>query len=662
MSDIKYHPVHKDIDGKPFDVFIAGSGPIGATYARLLVDRGFDVCMVEIGDVHDGLHPGAHQKNEIRFQKDIDSFVRVIQGALSTVSIPTSSMVLPTLDPAAWRPPSKFGEASITHGRNPEQKVFNNLGAEAVTRAIVFRTCATPELLKGVERPKIFPDDDAADDTEWKKLYAAARRLIGTSEHEFDRSIRHNTVLDALKNDPRFKDRGVKPLPLACHRINNGPYVRWHSAENIYGKDFFVKDPAPGKGVFRLLCNTRCTKLYEDSGEIQIVEVRDLLKAMQGEKDIDFGIKAKVYIIAAGAVATPQILANSGFGGLRSQETDKNVLIPNLGKRITEQPMAFCQIVLRQELALRSKTPSHKSIFLSRKTFVRWEPVDHENDSALQFPWHAQIHRDAFSYGEAGPLVDARLVVDLRFFGMQKGVPENRIVFEDSFQDTYEMPQATFEYTPTPEFAKQATDMMNDMTNAANVLGGYLPGSNPQFMTPGLALHLGGSIRLGHKEEKSESVADYNSLVWGTTNLYVAGNGTIPTAFGANPTLTSMCFAIRSARTIRDYLVDLANKEKEAENKKAEGSTSSGSGGSVGSGGGGGGTPAGGRTGGGNCWPHVSAAPFTHTQAQARSFGAQRVSLLEPVLTPTPDEWLDWASGEDNRHDVLRDLHTTVFV
>ncbi|KZV83963.1 pyranose oxidase [Exidia glandulosa HHB12029] len=635
MSDIKFHPVHEDIDGKPFDVFIAGSGPIGATYARLLVDRGYSVCMAEVGDVHDGLHPGAHQKNEIRYQKDIDSFVRVIQ-----------------------RPSSQFGEASITHGRNPMQKIFNNLGAAAITRCVggmsTHWTCATPEFLKGVERPKIFPNDEVADDTEWKKLYEAARRLIGTSEHEFDRSIRHNTVLDALKNDPRFKDRGVEPIPLACHRINNGPYVHWHSAENIFGKDFFVKDPAPGKGVFRLLCNTLCTKLYESSGEIQLVEVRDLIKAMQGEKDIDFGIKAKVYVIAAGAIATPQILANSGFGGRRSQENDKNVLIPNLGKRIVEHPMAFCQIVLRQELAstrdlLREDTtlttPQVDNV--TSQEHPKWwrdavaahvekfphDPIkipvqDPEPQVAIpvskDFPWRAQIHRDAFSYGEASPLVDPRLVVDLRFFGMQKGVLENRIIFEDSFWDAYEMPQATFEYTPTPEFAKQATDMMNDMTNAAHVLGGYLPGSNPQFMTPGLSLHLGGSMRLGHKEEKSESVADYNSLVWDTKNLYVAGNGTIPTTFGANPTLTSMCFAIRSAYSINEYL-------------KSSGTAAA----------------------------TESYSPSTSVPEKYKTpqkVGAQRVDVADSTIKPTPDEWLAWANVDDNRHKNLQGASTAVFV
>ncbi|KZV78658.1 pyranose oxidase [Exidia glandulosa HHB12029] len=659
MPEIKYHPVHDDIKGEQFDVFIAGSGPIGATYARLLVDRGYSVCMVDIGDVHDGHHPGAHLKNEIRFQKDIDAFVRVIQGALSTVSIPTSSMVLPTLDPAAYHVPpkgGKDGDAIITHGRNPKQELFDNLGAEAVTRCVggmsTHWTCATPELIKGVERPQIFPSSDTNDKEEWEKLYKAAKYLIGTSDTQFNESIRHKIVFDALTNSKDFKGRGVKALPLACRRIGDGPYVRWHSAENIYGKDFFVKTPANGKGIFRLLHSTRCTKLYEKGGEIQLVEVRSLIKAMdkKNEEDSDFAIKARVYVIAAGAVATPQILANSEFGGLRRQETagTKNVLIPSLGKYITEQPMAFCQIVLRQVDQV-DKSEDGKDKDANGNVVVRppwWTKAvaDHQkafpNDPikmrvigspyqdpepqvnipvSKEFPWHAQIHRDAFSYGEAGPLVDARLVVDLRFFGMQHGVPENRIIFED-YRDTYGMPQATFHYLPTPDRAKQASDMMEDMMKAAHVLGGYLPGSNPQFMTPGLALHLGGSIRLGHEGEKSETVADYNSRVWNTKNLYVAGNGTIPTAFAGNPTLTSICFAIRSASAIHDYL-------------KSPG--------------------------------HVNVpGPYLPTASAEKYRTPQefkvRETVQDPTIKATTDEWLKWVK-DDDPHVTLRDLSDSVF-
>ncbi|KAF7342404.1 GMC oxidoreductase [Mycena venus] len=237
--------------------------------------------------------------------------------------------------------------------------------------------------------------------------------------------------------------------------------------------------------------------------------------------------------------------------------------------------MTFCQIVLKRELVddipkkLEEKPKWWKDAVEAHK---KEHPLDllpipfHDPEPQVRIavsktrPWHAQIHRDAFSYGEAGPKVDPRLVVDLRFFGRQNGVPTNKLIFEDGIEDGFGMPQPTFVYQPTSEFATEAHNMMDDMTDVANHLGGYLPDSYPQFMTPGLALHLGGTVRLGTAAEKADSVADYNSKVWNFKNLYVGGNGTIPTAFAANPTLTSIALAIRSACTIDEYLTTAPTK------------------------------------------------------------------------------------------------------
>lgn len=72
-----------------------------------------------------------------------------------------------------------------------------------------------------------------------------------------------------------------------------------------------------------------------------------------------------------------------------------------------------------------------------------------------EYPYHVQIHRDAFSYGDVGPRADPRLIVDLRFFGRQDIKEYNRVYFgpqdEGSIPagwvpgitDSYGMPQAT---------------------------------------------------------------------------------------------------------------------------------------------------------------------------------------------------------------------------
>jgi pyranose oxidase len=70
-------------------------------------------------------------------------------------------------------------------------------------------------------------------------------------------------------------------------------------------------------------------------------------------------------------------------------------------------------------------------------------------------PWHVQIHRDAFSYGDIKDTVDPRLVVDLRFFGRSEIRSDSRVEFSQGspgdpsdewtggYTDIYGMPQAT---------------------------------------------------------------------------------------------------------------------------------------------------------------------------------------------------------------------------
>lgn len=105
-------------------------------------------------------------------------------------------------------------------------------------------------------------------------------------------------------------------------------------------------------------------------------------------------------------------------------------------------------------------------------------------------PWHCQIHRDAFSYGQVAPNVDTRLVVDLRWFGIATPLKRNRVTFSDTINDTYGMPQATFHFRLSQEDAERSHDMMKDMLKAAAALGGFLPESEPTFKEPGLALHI----------------------------------------------------------------------------------------------------------------------------------------------------------------------------
>ncbi|KAH0829017.1 hypothetical protein J3R83DRAFT_2471 [Lanmaoa asiatica] len=203
-------------------------------------------------------------------------------------------------------------------------------------------------------------------------------------------------------------------------------------------------------------------------------------------------------VLCCGAIATPQILFNSG------------IRPPSLGHYLSEQSIAFCQIVLKQEIVdaiwhdsrfAEAVNKHHENYPLDPLPIPFLDP---EPQITLPFsdghPWHVQIHRDAFSYGEVGPRADSRVVVDLRWFGRQEIQESNCVDFstlvkskdgswKPGVTDIYGMPQPAF-YVQRSHQDNVNDQMMADMTAVASILGSYLPGSNPQFMDPGLALHI----------------------------------------------------------------------------------------------------------------------------------------------------------------------------
>lgn len=603
------------------DVLIVGSGPVGCAFARKLVLddtekklRGLKVLMIDSG-AQLTPRPGEHLKNSFLYQRNVNLFTGIIKSHLHTLSVPADTRPVVTLDPGA----AQFDKPFVGNNQNKYQDPFQNLGASAVSYGVggmaTHWTCACPRLHPTLERPLLghppleleeLPKEkvkEIVEDEEkiWGPLSSEAEKYLnvyprkGHDEHPFQHSLRHQVVLDELQKEYENELKGEaapRALPLACERLYKDEgktipteFVRWSGADTVLGP---LAGPDQDSGMeidgisnfFRILPQYRCDRLVLNKGGngIEHAEVRNLLK-----KEESLKIHAKVYIVAAGAVLTPQILFNSGIRPDDSPST--RLLLPALGRYLAEQPLAFCQVVMKQDILKKFVEKKQQLPKREQKRYLlhtlSGDPIpipvtDPEPQVNIpvseRHPWHCQIHRDAFSYGELAPNVDGRLIIDLRWFGLTKQLWENRVIFHDDIHDIYGMPQPTFEYKLHSMKEKNLQhEMMEDMLRAAGRLGGFLPGSEPQFMTPGLTLHISGTIRMGHEKYLSEtqllqeSVVNTYSQVHGINNLYLGGNGVLSKGNAANPTLSSVALAIRACDDILEQLEPGGAKPKELE-------------------------------------------------------------------------------------------------
>ncbi|RGP59363.1 pyranose 2-oxidase [Fusarium longipes] len=534
-------------DNDPFvnpDVLIVGSGPIGAVFARTLLDEGYKVLMIDVGN-QETRRVGDHKKNSVVVQKDISLFTNTVKGELHPLSVPTSELS------------SSRGVArsSCLNGQNPEQEAFDNLPGAAATRTVggmgSHWTCCTPRQHPTIERSTLF------NNQEWENMYGRMETLFNTNKDSFEDSIRQQLVKDTLSK--AFQDREMQSMPLACQRnVKNKSYVEWSCTATILGD---YADPRSTDRSFEIRPNTQCVKLVVDENfKIQHAQVKNLLN------NTTYTIEAKKYIVAAGAVLTPGILFNSKNPN-QERLSDR---LPALGHYLTEHPMAFCQVVLNNNLVDKVRNAKPEDGSYGREWSDKVAQHGHKNPEdpvpfpyndpdpqcyfplSEKYPWHTQIHRDAFGYGEVPPTIDQRLVVDLRWSTYVEPIKTNRVEFSETFTDSFGMPQPTFHFEMSDETSARCENMMTDMTNVARKLGGFLPGAEPQYLAPGSAIHITGTYRAGKSSD--DSVVDKFGKVWGHDNLVLGGCGVIPTQNATNPTLTAACFALAAAEKMAEEL------------------------------------------------------------------------------------------------------------
>ncbi|AQA03348.1 choline dehydrogenase [Mycobacterium sp. MS1601] len=492
-----------------FDVLIVGSGLMGAAVARCLRDGDADlrIAMVD-GGPSLGSTPGQHLHDvpepEIwgRYNEKVATG---IQGFYTGVA--------PSMDVGATMAdvqPGMYHLQSIGEDATamPAAAVAWNAGGMGI-----HWTAATPTPWGS----EVFPH---IPESQWSADLARATELLRVNRTPYPPTSAGRAVWAALSElfDPvSAEGRGIQTMPMAVNPAPSGLKERTGPA--------LIFPPIGGAvdAAFTLYLGSLATAVLHSDGRATGVEVRDV---RTGETR---ALHAGHVVVCADAIRTPQLLFASG---IRPRA---------LGRRLNEHYFLSGQVLADPQLLgfdLAELAP----------------PTDHEwaadclwvPHSGADQPFQVHMMNSVMIDEDLTPLAYA---VGLEFYVATEIREENALVFSETQTDAAGMPRITieFDYTDTDRANLEAARQVQ--RRAAQLLGPFDPDTDSAVLPAGSSLHFTGTVRMGPADDGT-SVCDTECRVWGFENLFVAGNGVIPTALVCNSTLTGMTTAVRAARAI----------------------------------------------------------------------------------------------------------------
>ena len=499
------------------DVAIVGSGPAGATYARILSERSPEatIAVFEVGPTVTS-PPGAHVKNIADPAERARAQTRS-EGPHAQESSDRVGGIVKTTERRA-RPGTFLLESGYqVDGEEglPVAAMSSNVGGMA---AHWTGACPRPN---DSERIAILDADGTFDE-----LLSEGERLLGVTVDAFDSSPYAGLVRDRLaaaEDAGRIARTRVQRMPLAVHRRADGRLV-WS------GSDVVLGEATRANPNFELHDESLVTRvLLDGAGRAAGVDVRD---RRSGETHT---VRARAVVVAADALRTPQLLWASG---IRPRA---------LGRYLNDQAQVVFASRIRDAERLApagARDEVAAAGTLSEQSGVSWVPFTDD------LPFHGQIMQlDAspVPLADDDPVVPGS-IVGLGLFCAKDLQADDRIEFAAAETDAYGMPAMRIHYRLTDRDHAVIQRARDEIVRLGAAVGEPLD-PRPFTMPPGASLHYQGTTRMGETDD-GECVCTPDSELWRAPGVYVAGNGVIPTPTACNPTLTSVALAVRGARRI----------------------------------------------------------------------------------------------------------------
>lgn len=496
------------------DVVVVGSGPIGSAYARIVHDGdpSLRVLMLDAGPRLTDVS-GASVRN-LADPAERDRLQRLSEGP---------GAGLDGDERRRWSPRPGTHRLSPREAGTDDQDDLPDAAASTNVGGMgAHWTCACPPP-GGAERIPFLKD------AEWDDVLDQARELLAVTTAGFEPTPAVRATLAGLSeafDAGRPQDRRVQPMPLAC-TPRPGASPLWSGADTVLGP------LATGTHErFELRDRTVVTRILHDGGCVTGV----VAVGPHGS----YEVRARAVVVAADALRTPQLLWASG------------VRPAALGRYLNDQPQVISAVFVPLGKASGAAGLDDGVLYgervedqRDRLAGVSWVPyVDDLH------PYHGQVMQLDASPIDLG-VTDGGdgAVVGLGWFCAKEPRAEDHLEFDAAAPDVFGLPAIRIHYRLTDDDRRNIEGAMAAQRHAATHLGGFVPRGEPRLLPAGSSLHYQGTTRIGELDDGT-SVCDSTSLVWGFTNLWVGGNGVIPTPTACNPTLTSVALAVRGARAL----------------------------------------------------------------------------------------------------------------